>query len=253
MRHIFICAIAIGALFLSSCTKEQRQSTPQIRHISYAMQGNSMYATKAIQSEDVLQVINATLPTEMNLVLTSQSTNKSTTATSGQGVVLASDTYRVIGYRGGESACSTIIRDDMAYLTYQPSIKVDSELTIVDEVSDYSVPATYDCFCLVCDAENVEKATVTTYYGEEDVDFIKSGNTMVIFAEGNFSSVYLTITLTPVDKERYKTTTYKIATTQKNNISYAEKGKWYLLEPTASGVQPKLIGIDLPTIEQGTL
>ena len=57
----------------------------------------------------------------------------------------------------------------------------------------------------------------------------------------------------PVDKERYKTTTYKIATTQKNNISYAEKGKWYLLEPTASGVQPKLIGIDLPTFGQGTL
>ena len=63
MRNIFICALAIGALFLSSCTKEQRQSTPQVRHISYAMQGNSMYATKAIQSEDVLQVINATLPT----------------------------------------------------------------------------------------------------------------------------------------------------------------------------------------------
>ena len=105
MRHFFICALAIGALLLSSCTKEQRQSIPQVRHLSYAMQGNSMYATKAIQSEDVLQVINATLPTEMNLVLTSQSTNKSTTATSGQGVVLASDTYRVIGYRGGESAC----------------------------------------------------------------------------------------------------------------------------------------------------
>ena len=120
MRHFFICALAIGALLLSSCTKEQRQSTSQVRHISYAMQGNSMYATKAIQAEDVLQVINATLPTEMNLVLTSQSTNKSTTATSGQGVVLVSDTYRVIGYRGGESACSTIIRDDMAYLTYQP-------------------------------------------------------------------------------------------------------------------------------------
>lgn len=252
MRHFFICALAIGALLLSSCTKEQRQN-PQVRHISYAMQGNSMYATKAIQSEDVLQVINATLPTEMNLVLTSQSTNKSTTATSGQGVVLASDTYRVIGYRGGESACSTIIRDDMAYLTYQPSIKVDSELTIVDDVSDYSVPATYDCFCLVCDAQEVEKATVTTYYGEEDVDFIKSGNTMVIFAEGNYSSVYLTITLTPVDKERCTTTTYKISTTQKNNIGYAEKGKWYLLEPTVSGVQPKLVGIDLPTFTQGTL
>lgn len=252
MRRLLMCALAIGAFLTIACTKEQRQSNPQVRTLSYVMSGNSMY-TKAVQSEDVLQAINATLPTEMNLVLTSTTTNKVTTAVTGQGVVLPSDTYKVIGSKGGEPASADIVRGTSAYLTYQPSVDVEQNLTIVDDVSDYSVRGNYSCFCLVCDAEEVEKAVVTTYNGTEEINFITSGNCKLIFAQGDYSSVYLTITLTPVDKERYTETTYNISTTQHNGIGYAEYGKWYLLEPTASGVQPKLIGLDLPSFAQGTL
>ena len=68
MHKSILCALAIGALLVAeSCTKEQRQPKSDVRTLTYAMSGNSMY-TKAVQAEDVLQAINATLPTEMNLV-----------------------------------------------------------------------------------------------------------------------------------------------------------------------------------------
>ena len=250
-----LCAIAIGALLVTaSCTKEQRQPKLDVRTLTYAMSGNSMYYTKAVQAEDVLQAINATLPTEMNLVLTSTTTSKVTTAVTGQGVVLPSDTYRVLGAWSGARASSDIVRGTSAYLTSAPAIDVEQELTIIDDVSEYQVNGQYSCFCLVCEADMVEKAVVTTYSGtQEEINFITSGNSKLIFAKGDYSSVYLTITLTPVDKEKYSETTYNISTTKHNNIGYAEFGKWYLLEPTASGVQPKLIGLDLPNFSQGTL
>lgn len=255
MHKSILCALAIGALLVAeSCTKEQRQPKSDVRTLTYAMSGNSMYYTKAVQAEDVLQAINATLPTEMNLVLTSTTTSKVTTAVTGQGVVLPSDTYRVLGAWSGARASSDIVRGTSAYLTSAPAIDVEQELTIIDDVSEYQVNGQYSCFCLVCEADMVEKAVVTTYTGtQEEINFITSGNSKLIFAKGDYSSVYLTITLTPVDKEKYSETTYNISTTKHNNIGYAEFGKWYLLEPTASGVQPKLIGLDLPNFSQGTL
>ena len=255
MHKSILCALAIGALLVAeSCTKEQRQPKSDVRTLTYAMSGNSMYDTKAVQAEDVLQAINATLPTEMNLVLTSTTTSKVTTAVTGQGVVLPSDTYRVLGAWSGARASSDIVRGTSAYLTSAPAIDVEQELTIIDDVSEYQVNGQYSCFCLVCEADMVEKAVVTTYTGtQEEINFITSGNSKLIFAKGDYSSVYLTITLTPVDKEKYSETTYNISTTKHNNIGYAEFGKWYLLEPTASGVQPKLIGLDLPNFSQGTL
>lgn len=255
MHKSILCAIAIGALLVAeSCTKEQRQPKSDVRTLTYAMSGNSMYDTKAVQAEDVLQAINATLPTEMNLVLTSTTTSKVTTAVTGQGVVLPSDTYRVLGAWSGARASSDIVRGTSAYLTSAPAIDVEQELTIIDDVSEYQVNGQYSCFCLVCEADMVEKAVVTTHSGtQEEINFITSGNSKLIFAKGDYSSVYLTITLTPVDKEKYSETTYNISTTKHNNIGYAEFGKWYLLEPTASGVQPKLIGLDLPNFSQGTL
>lgn len=255
MHKSILCAIAIGAILVAeSCTKEQRQPKSDVRTLTYAMSGNSMYYTKAVQAEDVLQAINATLPTEMNLVLTSTTTSKVTTAVTGQGVVLPSDTYRVLGAWSGARASSDIVRGTSAYLTSAPAIDVEQELTIIDDVSEYQVNGQYSCFCLVCEADMVEKAVVTTYSGtQEEINFITSGNSKLIFAKGDYSSVYLTITLTPVDKEKYSETTYNISTTKHNNIGYAEFGKWYLLEPTASGVQPKLIGLDLPNFSQGTL
>ena len=135
MHKPILCAIAIGALLVTaSCTKEQRQPKSDVRTLTYAMSGNSMY-TKAVQAEDVLQAINATLPTEMNLVLTCTTTSKVTTAVTGQGVVLPSDTYRVLGAWSGARASSDIVRGTSAYLTSAPAIDVEQDLTIIDDVS----------------------------------------------------------------------------------------------------------------------
>ena len=54
MHKSILCALAIGALLVTeSCTKEQRQPKSDVRTLTYAMSGNSMYYTKAVQAEDV--------------------------------------------------------------------------------------------------------------------------------------------------------------------------------------------------------
>lgn len=239
-------ALLIGAT-LVSCNKE---ATPTPKRVfSYAMNGNSMY-TKAVQSDAVLATISSALPTEIPIVLTSTKTYATKTGTP---IELPSGTYKVSGNYNGDMMGREISND--GYMSQTPAIRIYQDaLTITDEVTDYSIPASYSCFALACDPTIVEKASVNDKFGKPfDVDFIETENLMLIFVQGTFSSFYVTITLTPKDTEAYKETTFTLSTTAHPSLSLVEHGKWYYLEPTIDGEQPKVLGYDLPSMEQGTL
>lgn len=247
-----LCALALGAILFASCTKEQTTTqSPKVRQFSYEMCGNSMYSTKAVNSSDVLQAINATLPESINLSLKSHTTGKYFSGKTGEGIVLPSDTYSVLGSVGGTPTSREITTN--GFLASTPKIDISQDLTITDDETEYVLNATYGSFALVVDATEVEKATLTTYKGTEEVQFISSGDSRITFAQGDFSSVYVEITLTPIDKERYEDTTFKLSTTPHNGIGFVENGKYYVLHPVAGGQQPKVIGYDLPAFEEGTL
>lgn len=247
-----LCALALGAVLFASCTKEQTTThSPKVRQFSYEMCGNSMYSTKAVNSSDVLQAINATLPESIALSLKSQSTRKYFSGKTGEGIVLPSDTYSVLGSVGGTPTSKEITTN--GFLASTPKIDISQDLTITNDVTDYTLNATYGSFAIVIDATETEKAILTTYKGTEEIQFITSGDSRVTFAQGDFSNVYVDITLIPIDKEKYKETNFKLSTTQHSGIGFVQNGLYYVLHPTADGEQPKICSYDLPTFAEGTL
>lgn len=246
----FFTALMIGASIFASCQKE-KPTTSQVRHLDYAMCGQSMYATKAVNASDVLQAINATLPEKITICLTSQTTGKTSVGKTGEGIILPSDTYKVIGAYNGEPCSSDIIANPRAYLASTPCIDISDEITITDDVTAYTIDATYQSFALVVDSEEVEKATVVTTKGEEEISFLTSGTSKIVFGQGAYPSGALVVNVYPIDKERYKTTTYTLSTSGSSNK--VEFGKYYVLHPTANGIQPKAVGYSLPDFVEGTL
>lgn len=251
MKEI-ICTLLLGVSVLASCTKEQTTTTPKVRQLSYEMKGNSMYS-KAVNSTDVLNAINAALPEKLDIVLTSQANGKVFTGKTNEGIVLPSDTYSVIGSCSGTPTSGTIIMGKSAYLASSPKVSVSQSLTITDEECNYTLNGSYSSFALVVDSEEVEKAYVTTLSGEEEIQFITSGESKITFGQGDYSSVYLQIRVIPIDKDRYKETTFTLSTAQRNGIGFIEYGKYYVIHPTTNGKQPKLVALDLPAFVEGTI
>ena len=64
---------------------------------------------------------------------------------------------------------------------------------------------------------------------------------------------FAVITIYPKDTDLYKVTEYTISTKVATTLGYAEWGKYYLLNPTLTGQQPKLLGYELPTFQEGRL
>lgn len=250
MRKILL-ALALGATLFASCTSGYER--PQVKQFTYEMGGSTMYRTKAVESKDVLDAIEATLPSSIQFVLTSKATGKNFTGRTGEGIILPSDTYKAVAGLSGSPTSGEIISGRSAFLTSSPQVTISQDLVVTDDVTDYTLTGTYGSFAIVIDSTEVEKAVVTTTKGKEEIKFLTSGESRITFAQGDFSSVYLEITLTPVDKERYKETTFQLSTTKHNGVGFVENGFYYVLHPTATGAQPKIIGLDLPTFSEGTL
>lgn len=244
-----LSALFIGALLFSSCQK-QEEKTPQVRQFSYSMSYGSMY-TKAVNAEDVLNAINATLPEQLNIYLTSQTTSKVFSGKTGEGIVLPSDTYNVIGAYNGQPV-SSVVFGSSAYLASNPKIDINQQIVVTDEETQYTLKGTYQCFALVVDASEVERAEISTASGVEEINFISSGGIKIVFAQGDFSSHYLSITIYPKDTS-YETTTFNFSTKSGTNLFAYEWGKYYVLHPTIGGNQPKVVSLDLPSFVEGTL
>lgn len=241
----------LGLAVLVSCNKEATPSTPSLHTLSYAMQGGSMY-TKSVEADEVLSIINARLPESVTLVLQGQTNGKTYNVTTGQAQSIPSDTYTIKGGSYNGEVIGKAVSAAGAAISDTPAIKVSTNaLTITDEETNYTVSADYNCFALVCDKTIVDNVTFTDAWGSEHtIPFVTENDTMVIFAQGEFSTNPLMLKVTPKDTDTYKVTEYTIRTdggTQK-----ATKGKWYKIEPTTNGKQPKLISYDLPTMTHGT-
>lgn len=245
----------MGLAVLASCTKEAT-TTPvsTTRFFSYTMSGNSMY-TKATASTDVLATIESTLPESVQVVLQGQTNGKSYVVNTGEAKSIPSDIYKVNSSYLGETVATISTANGGAYLSTGPSMEnSETTLTITDEETNYTVPMKYTCFALVCDATIVEKATITDVWGTtKDIPFITNGDVMLIFAQGKIETHYLNITVYPKDTDLYKVTDYTIVTKETTSMGRAEFGKWYIINPTISGQQPKLVSYDLPTFQEGSL
>jgi hypothetical protein len=251
MKKAILSALFVGLAVLVSCNKETPAPKSIDRFFSYRMTGNSMY-TKSPAASDVLTLIESTLPESVQFVLQG---NKTYNCNTGEPVNLPSGTYNVLSTFAPAEIATISTASNGGYLAAQPSFTIENpSLTITDEETSYTLPYKYTCYALVCDATLVDRATITDVWDKtKDIPFVISGDTMVIFATGKADTNYLRITIYPKDTDIYKVTEYTISTKVTTTLGYAEWGKYYLLNPTMNGAQPKLIGYELPTFQEGQL
>lgn len=251
MKKAILSVLFAGFAVLVSCNKETPAPQSMDRFFSYRMTGNSMY-TKAPASSDVLSLIESTLPESVPFVLQG---NKTYNGNTGEAINLPSGQYNVVSTFTPDVIATISTATGGGFLASQPSFTIENpSLTITDEETSYTLPYKYTCYALVCDATIVQKATITDVWGEtKDIPFITSGDTMLIFATGKAENHYLNITIYPKDTDLYKVTEYTISTKVTTTLGYAEWGKYYLLNPTMNGAQPKLVGYELPTFQEGQL
>lgn len=254
MKKALILALLTGLAVLASCQKEANTipTKSSLKTLSYQMWSGSMY-TKSATAEDVLSIINSSLPEHVSVVLKGQTNGRTISVTTGEAQNIPSDTYSVVGSFLGNQIGQAVSGAGDAIQDAPSFSMVKTPLTITDEETNYSLPAKFNCFALACDMTLVQSITFTDAYSNENtVTPVTLNDTGVFFAYGDFTQNYLHLTITPKDTELYRVTEYTITTGAIANLEHAEKGKWYLVSPALVGAQPKLIQYDLPTMEQGT-
>lgn len=251
MKKSLISALFLGAVCLASCQKQDQPNPMSVVRIGYTMMDNSMYHTKAVESTDVLYAIQTTLPPRVDYTAT-DGNGATLNGRTNEDIVIAEGTYRFQGSWSGERVCEDI--NEGSYLSLAPRITIDQDLTIEKRREQYTLNATYQCFCLVVETAMVDKVFITDTNGnEQELPMLTSGKVKIVFAHGRYDSNYIALRLVPVDTENYRETNYTITTTMRNFLGYAEFGKFYVLTCTEDGVQPKMIGYSLPDMEQGDL
>lgn len=248
MKKAILSALLAGSAVIASCNKEATTTKPTpTRFISYEMAGSTMY-TRAPSSNEVLSIISEALPEHVATVF---SGTKTLVVNTGEYTQIPSDTYQVSGTFLGEQY-GGILSSDCGGVSLQPAVRINQTLTINDEETQYALSGSYFCFALVWDATVVDRITFNDAYGQtHEMPYLSEGDTRLVFVQGNLETNYLTLTVYPIDTETYKETEFTIATKQLNGICRAEFGKWYMLNPSFGGNQPKWIALDLPPFTQG--
>lgn len=250
MKKALLSAL-MGLAVLASCNKEATPtSTISLRTLNYQMSG-SMY-TKSATADDVVSLISSALPEHLPIVLTGQTNGRTITTATGEATNIPSDTYSVTGTFIGTQIGRNITANG-ASIQSEPAFHVQKSLIITDDETEYTLSASYDCFALVCDMTLVESVSFTNGWSEENtITPTVLNDTGIFYAYGDYDSNYLHITIVPKDTDVYRVTEYTICTSNRQDLQRAEKGKWYLVSPCMAGIQPKLVGYDLPTMTQGT-
>ena len=247
-KAIFSALLITVSAVIASCNKEASNEKPsQERFFSYEMTGTSMY-TRSVTSEAVLSIINGALPEHISCTFEG---SKFFVVNTGEYTPIPSDTYQVTGTHLGDIV-GGILTADYAGVTLSPSIRINQPLTITDEETDYTLSGSYNCFALVWDDAVVERIEFQDVYGKTyEMPSLTQGDTRLVFVQGELRTNYLNLTVYPKDTETYTETTFTIATMSGSGLSKAEFGKWYMLNPTFGGNQPKWLGLDLPPFTQG--
>lgn len=246
MQGKYICALMAFFSFFS-CQKENELVRFKI---DYSLtEQNSMY-TKAIPSEQVTDAIEQSLPSSVSLVL-KDANGGVKVVTSGQETALPPGTYSVTGSSYGGQVGEAI--NTNCYFTNQPYITISDQITISQGVSDYVVNGTYKSFAIAVDYDEISSATYEHPNGNANVPFQRFDNLGLVFAQGDYSSVPLKITLIPKGND-YQETTFGFSTnstTQK--YTYVEVGKYYKLHPAPKGSSGPVVGVGFPGFVEGNV
>lgn len=248
----FAIAVLTAGLVLAACSKSEdtrviNPTSQQARTFTYAMREGSMYRTRSVETDDVLNAIESALPAKVSIFLTSQTTGKIYQGKTAEPVVLPTDAYHVIGSYDA-SMVGSMLQGADGYLTHAPKIDIAQDISVSDDVTSYTLQGTYKSFAIVVDAEETQTAYITGKSGkEEEVSFLTSGTSKIVFVQGNYANNYLTLRIVPTDTERFSDATYTLAAKSGTGLTQVEFGKFYIFHPKVEGEEPKVVSLDLPT------
>jgi hypothetical protein len=218
-----VAAVAAAAT-LAACSQMQMPSAE--REITLSLSG---VRTGQMLTKGPLDVLAQTLPTKMpTLTLQSKTVpERRYTMTPGVPAPVALDSYTVTGtYLPNEEGK---VFGGSAYAT--PPFSVNAEITVTEDVSEYSVGAAYDCFALVLDESTTEKYRIRGYAGAMmDLAWVYgSDGYKVVYLKGEFlDAVYLQQnTFDPIDSacssERQRYVFAKVLAVLRHSFDFEDK------------------------------
>lgn len=233
-------AVAVVATAATIAACAPMQMTTAEREITLSLSG---VRTGQMPTKGPLDVLAQTSPTSLpSLTLQSKTVpERRYTITPGVPASVALDSYTVTGtYLPNEEGK---VFGGAAYAT--PPFSVSAEITVTEDVSEYSVGAAYDCFALVLDESTTERYRIRGYAGSM-VDLAWMGGKdgfKVVYIKGEWSFPALSLKALPADPVNYEAASYDLVSDPFASGVLVKCGKWYAFGP--DGVQTSEGGIEI--------
>lgn len=231
-------AVVATAATLAACAP--MQAPPAEREILVSLSG---VRSGQMLTKGPLDVLAQTAPAKLpTLTLQSKTVpERRYTMTPGVPAPVALDSYTVTGtYLPNEEGK---VFGGAAYAT--PPFSVSDEITVTEDVSEYSVGASYDCFALVLDESTTEKYRIRGYAGAMmDLTWVYgSDGYKVVYLKGEWSFPALSLKALPADPANYEAASYELVSDPSATGVLVKTGNWYAFGP--NGVQTSEGGIEI--------
>ena len=245
MMKRLVLIIAVAALGWS-CTASEEPADGRLQEIRIGISGilSGDIATKGM-SEALSSTAPSGVPT-LQLVGVDVTT-RSYSVRPGESVTVPVGKYSVSGsYRPtkqGEVGGNA--------LYHEPSYEVSGQIDVVQGVSGYSVPATYDCAVIAVgsDVDYVEGATTGTY--SELSAFKAAGDVRLLYVRLAYNLDWK-LRVYPVELDEHEMRQFTLVSGKaQTGAVFVEKGKWYLFSPGEVDKQDGDITIELPEFGEG--
>lgn len=232
-------------LAMMSCHKMKNPVEYATVKFGYRMvESNSM--VKSSSDNEIVELINSLLPEKITVTLKSLTDGNSYTCETGKTVTLPVGEYSVkYEYEKGYS-----------YFTYsKPMFKINQNITISKDASNYTLNATYTCCGIVYDMKEVKSASI---YKITDKGHSYScggsnlGTTEKVFFFKPSSGYVLSLTVYPDDPDFVSTEITFTSTYNKKDL-FVEPGKYYYIHPNTVTKTDNAISVKYPEWEKGII
>ena len=187
--------------------------------------------TKSVNQSTIATWITNNLPTNISFKLTD---SKGTTfrVANGTEVELPCGSYTVTAKYTPVSEAN-VVGSNVFFSTLEPTIVVNTTLDVTYDRANYTVPASFGCFGIVYDLDEVSAATFVSSHGESGtLPTTTVGESAFVFMNGDLESAIVDVTLTP-RQAGFKQTTYTFKSSYDLHCVTASFGNYYIIHPYA--------------------
>ena len=234
---------ALAVLFLSCTNDEEQIGKQQTQDVRFGWQiVTEGVMTRAVQTTDAVAHLRTLMPTDADLrglKMREVETDQDVTFNIGETYRLRTGVYTI-----DWQYIRNVFKYDDLHVCGFPTIRIQHQFEIVNGQTEYQLPARYECCAVVWD--NSEAVlTINTHELTANVAS-QTGDTKAVFLSDIDAEQTYTFTLTPVDTETYRTTTWQVTGAQLTS------GHYYVLNCNSKYQQAGML-FDLADMEQGTL